>query len=187
MNRRHVLKGMGVLTLYASFPAVITEFLSSCNAATRKMRAGFFTDPEFELIEQITETLIPPTSTPGAMQAKVPLFIDLVVKDCLKDADQLLIRKGLKDLQTVFKGSFENLSAEEKTKMLRDIDDAAFKDQPNATWFRIFKKLATIGYFTSQEGMNKALRYIKVPGDYKACTPYAKGDKAQAKTFLMYW
>jgi hypothetical protein len=26
-----------------------------------------------------------------------------------------------------------------------------------------------------------------VPGDYEACIPYKKGDKALAKTFLLYW
>jgi len=35
--------------------------------------------------------------------------------------------------------------------------------------------------------MNKALNYVKVPAEYKACIPYKKGDKALAKTFLMYW
>ena len=84
-------------------------------------------------------------------------------------------------------GKFSSLSAEEKSDAVKKIDEAAFKEDAGKTWFRIVKKLALIGYFTSQEGMTKALNYVKVPGDYKACIPYKKGEKAMAKTFLMYW
>ena len=73
------------------------------------------------------------------------------------------------------------------TNHLKKIDEAAFHNDVNQAWFRIVKKLTLIGYFTSQEGMTKALNYVKIPGDYKACVPYKKGDKALAKTFLMYW
>jgi hypothetical protein len=35
--------------------------------------------------------------------------------------------------------------------------------------------------------MTTALNYVEVPGDYNGSVPYKKGDKAMAKTFLMYW
>ena len=105
----------------------------------------------------------------------------------MNEKDQQSIKDGLKLLNSDAKGKFTLLSAEEKLKWIKETDDAAFKNAADKTWFRIFKKLATIGYFTSQEGMSKALNYVKVPADYKACIPYKKGDKALAKTFLMYW
>lgn len=187
MNRRHLLKGMGVLTLYSSFPAVLTEFISSCNAPGKELSARFFSEEEFQVIEEITDILIPKTSTPGALEARVPYFIDIVVKDCMNEKDQQSVKAGLKQLNGEAKGKFTSLSAEEKLKLVKQTDEAAFKDVSDKTWFRFFKKLATIGYFTSQEGMSKALNYVKVPADYKACIPYKKGDKALAKTFLMYW
>ena len=82
---------------------------------------------------------------------------------------------------------FSSLSSAERLATIKKIDEATFKDDAGNTWFRIIKKLSLIGYFTSQEGMTKALNYVKVPGDYKACIPYKKGEKALAKTFLMYW
>lgn len=187
MNRRHLLKGMGVLTLYSSFPAVLTEFISSCNASGKGPSDRFFSEEVFQLIEEISDILIPKTSTPGALEARVPYFIDMVVKDCMNNKDQQSIKDGLKQLNEEAKGTFTSLSGEEKLKLVKQTDEAAFKDEADKAWFRIFKKLATIGYFTSQEGMSKALNYVKVPGDYKACIPYKKGDKALAKTFLMYW
>ena len=185
MHRRNVLKGLGAITLYSSFPAIVSEFLSSCQTKNKTLRAGFFSDDEFHLIEGITDGLIPQTSTPGALQAQVPYFIDLVVKNCISSDDQQMIKKGLQQMNEQSK--FAALSSKEQLEALKKTDEAAFKDNSDQAWFRIIKKLALIGYFTSQEGMTKALNYVKVPGDYKACIPYYKGDKALAKTFLMYW
>jgi hypothetical protein len=186
MNRRHLLKGMGAVALYSSFPVVLGEFLSSCNTKDKQLRAGFFSDDEFHSIEGISDSLLPKTSTPGALDVQVPFFIDLVVKDCMNKEDQQLIKKGLQQMNKQ-SSKFISLSSKEKLEVIKKIDEAAFKDNSDQLWFKIIKKLALIGYFTSQEGMTKALSYVKVPGDYKACIPYKKGEKAMAKTFLMYW
>ncbi len=185
MNRRYVLKGMGAIVLYSGFPTMLSEFLSSCKTKDKELRAGFFTDDEFHLIEGITDALLPATSTPGALDAKVPFFLDLVIKNCMAKADQQLIKDGLKQMNE--KENLSSLSAADKLNAIRRVDESAFKDDASNTWFRIIKKLSLIGYFTSQEGMTKALNYVKVPGDYEACIPYKQGEKGLAKTFLMYW
>jgi len=185
MNRRYLLKGMGAIVLYSSFPTILSEFLTSCKTKDKELRAGFFSDDEFHLVEGITDVLLPATSTPGALDARVPFFLDVVVKNCLTMEDQQLIKKGLQQMSKNEK--FSSLSAAEKLNTIKKFDEAAFKDNSDKAWFRILKKLSLIGYFTSQEGMTKALNYVKVPGDYKACIPYKQGEKALAKTFLMYW
>lgn len=204
MDRRRLLKGIGVIALYSSFPAVVSEFLSSCKTNDDKiLRAGFFSDEQFHLVEQITDVLLPTTSTPGALEAQVPYFVDLVVKNCMSHDDQQLIAKGLQQMSHRHGEKFLSLSPKEKAQAIKKIDEDAFKEQATdnaagpvtggpspyaySAWFRIIKKLSVIGYFTSKEGMTKALNYVKVPGEYKACIPYKKGDKALAKTFLMYW
>ncbi len=187
MNRRLLLKGMGAITLYSSFPAVMGEFLSSCNNKTTTPRNGFFTDEEYAVLEQLCNTLLPKTTTAGALEVQVPYFVDLVVKNCVAPADQQTIQKGLQQLNAEAGGKFVSLSKEDKLQLVNKTDEAAFKDDAAKAWYRIVKKLSLIGYFTSKEGMTTALNYVKVPGDYKACIPYKKGDKAQAKTFLLYW
>jgi hypothetical protein len=184
MNRRHLFKQAGVISLYSSLPAVLGQFITSCNTKAKELRAGFFSDDEFGLLEQLTETLLPKTSTPGALDTNVPYFIDLVVKDCMKPEDQQLIKKGLQEMN---KQKFLSLSANERLEAVKKTDEAAFKENSEQPWFRILKKLSLIGYFTSQEGMTKALNYVKVPGNYEACIPYKKGEKGMAKTFLLYW
>jgi len=187
MNRRHLLKGMGIVAFYSSFPAVLSEFLSSCNNKNKLQRAGYFSDNEFSSIEGICNSILPKTSTPGALDVQVPYFIDLIVKDCMSKEDQQLIKQGLQQMNNQ-SPAFTSLSSKEKSELVKEIDETAFKEgNYDHAWFKIIKKLALIGYFTSKDGMTKALNYIKVPGDYKACIPYKRGEKQMAKTFLMYW
>jgi hypothetical protein len=187
MDRRHLLKGIGVVVLYSSFPAVLGEFLSSCNSKDKKLRAGFFSVDEFNLLEQVCDIILPRTSTPGALDIQLPYFIDMVLKECVSREDQQLIKNGLRNLNKNNGTAFSSLTEDEKKQLIKITDENAFKDDAGRAWFRIIKKLSLIGYFTSQEGMTKALNYVKIPGKYEACIPYKKGEKAMAKTFLMYW
>ena len=47
-------------------------------------------------------------------------------------------------------------------------------------YFSLMKQLTLLGFFTSEVGATKALRYVPVPGRYEGCVPYKKGDKAFA-------
>lgn len=186
MNRRDMLKGFGAIALTAGFPAVLSEFAVTCEAAV-KIKPHFFSAQEFALLENVVDVILPKTKTPGGIATQVPAFIDMVVKDCLNKDDQQRIRKGLNGLTNSNGKSFLKLGSREKTELIKSIDEKAFKDDAESAWLRIVKKLALIGHFTSREGMTKALSYVKNPGDYKASIPYKKGDKGQAKIFLMYW
>jgi len=47
-------------------------------------------------------------------------------------------------------------------------------------YFRMMKELALLGFFTSEIGYTKAMRYQETPGRYDPCLPYKKGDPAWA-------
>ena len=53
------------------------------------------------------------------------------------------------------------------------------KDSPTH-WFRMMKELAMLGYFTSEIGYTKAMRYIETPARYDGCAPYTAGETAWA-------
>lgn len=186
MHRRNLLKGAGVIALYSSFPVVVSEFLASCQSPD-KLAPVFFNPAEFASLEALTDILLPRTVTPGGLDTKVPFFIDKIVNDCMASSTQQEIRKGIQGLDTSTGHTFSSLPAREMKNQLRQLDEQAFKDEKDKAWFRMVKKLALVGHFTSREGMTSALKYVKVPGDYKSCIPYKKGEQAMAKTFLMYW
>ena len=49
-----------------------------------------------------------------------------------------------------------------------------------AHYFRMMKELALLGYFTSEIGYTRAMRYIEAPGRYDPCAPHKPGDKSWA-------
>ena len=48
-------------------------------------------------------------------------------------------------------------------------------------FFPILRELVTVGYFTSQLGATKAVRYDPVPGAYHGCVPLAQIGRAWAQ------
>jgi Gluconate 2-dehydrogenase subunit 3 len=47
-------------------------------------------------------------------------------------------------------------------------------------YFRMMKELAMLGFFTSEIGYTKAMRYQETPGRFDPCVPYTKGEPAWA-------
>jgi hypothetical protein len=56
---------------------------------------------------------------------------------------------------------------------------SASNDEP-AHYFRMMKELALLGYFTSEIGCTKALRYLEAPGRFDPCAPHKPGDRSWA-------
>lgn len=144
------------------------------------------------LLAEIAETIIPETSTPGAKAAKVDEFILLMVGDCYDEKAQKVFTDGLDKINDEskkrFSKGFTDITPEQRTELLTAIDKERVdynkrenkkKDDPTH-YFQYMKELTLLGYFTSEPGVTKALRYVKVPGKYEGCVPYKKGDKAWA-------
>jgi hypothetical protein len=53
-------------------------------------------------------------------------------------------------------------------------------DPQPAHYFRMMKELALLGYFTSEIGCTKALRYVESPGRFDPCIAYTPGEPAWA-------
>ena len=74
------------------------------------------------------------------------------------------------------------LTDEQRHKRAMDQHDGTYKRDPqdDPHYFSMIKQLTLWGFFTSEPGATKALRYVAVPGKYEGCIPYKKGDKAWA-------
>ncbi|MCH1510339.1 MAG: gluconate 2-dehydrogenase subunit 3 family protein, partial [Akkermansiaceae bacterium] len=49
---------------------------------------NFFRPAQRAQVAMIAEAIIPETDTPGAIEAGVPEWIEVIVKDCFEEADQ---------------------------------------------------------------------------------------------------
>jgi len=59
---------------------------------------GAFTAADMAFLNEVAETIIPATSTPGAKAAKVGPFMALMVTDTYDDRDQQIFRAGMKTI-----------------------------------------------------------------------------------------
>lgn len=152
--------------------------------------APMFSADEVALLDEVADTILPTTSTPGAKAAQVGAFIALMVTDTYDPKDQQIFRAGLTQLndasQAAHQKDFMGASPEQRLALLKTLDqeqktyqDAKKKDDPNH-YFRMMKELSLLGYFTSEIGMTQAMRYIETPGRFDPCVHYTTGEKTWA-------
>lgn len=190
MNRREALRNVAIL-LGSAISASTLSAIEGCNPKGPDNYALQAPDTK-KMLEEIAETIIPQTNTPGAKAAGVGDFIVTMLNDCYTPADQQTVLSGLKQIDAAsdkqYKKPFVDLAAEQKTTILTAVDkerdaynkrDKKGKDDP-AHYFHILKELTLLGYFTSKPGASEALRYVPVPGKFEGCIPYTKGQKAWA-------
>jgi hypothetical protein len=169
-------------------------FLTGCKNSDKNIGgAGInFSNDDISFLDEVAETILPATNTPGAKEAKVGDFMTVIVRDCYEEKDQKTFLDGMQKLEAASKKkngkSFLDSSPQERHDLLVDLDKEQKdymekkKAEDPAHYFRMMKELTLWGYFTSQPGATKALRYVAVPGRYEGCIDYKKGDKAWATT-----
>jgi hypothetical protein len=158
-------------------------FLEGCS---QKKELISFAPDDLQLLNEIGETIIPQTpDSPGAKAAKIGEFIQTMVTDCYSEEEQTIFFSGLKSIkersEQKFKNDFISIDAEQKRSLLSEIDkEARSQTDKKIHGITMLKQLTLLGYFTSQPGATKALRYDPIPGRYDGCVPYMPGEKAWA-------
>lgn len=190
MNRREALSRVALLMGGTVIGANI--FLEGCKPADKKATTGLDFQPEdIAYLDEVADTILPTTaSSPGAKAAAVGTFMTVMVKDCYEEKDQKIFTEGMEKLQDACKKKhgkyFMESTPQQRHELLVELDNEQKKHNENKKkddpqhYFRMMKELTLLGYFTSEIGSTKALRYIESPGRYEACIPYNKGDKAWA-------
>ncbi len=152
---------------------------------------ALFTDSDIALLDEIAETILPETDTPGAKAANVGAFMALMVTDTYYPPDREIFREGLATVDArcrgTFGSSFVSASPADRLSLLESLDAEQFDYMRNksvdapAHYFRMMKELALLGYFTSEIGYTRAMRYVESPGRFDPCVPHSPGEQAWAE------
>jgi hypothetical protein len=172
-------------------------------AVATEQGTSLFTAADVAVLDEIAETILPETSTPGAKAAKTGAFMALMVTEAYDARQQQVFRSGLGSVDEACRTAHgvafmqatpaqrlsvvEALDREQKTAMdartptrtNRAPAAPAAPDEP-AHYFRMMKELALLGYFTSEIGYTKAMRYVESPGRFDPNAPHAPGDRSWA-------
>jgi hypothetical protein len=197
ITRREIIQQVGVMlggaALVGGDRLLAFSFDDAAFARAMAQGVGAFTVADVALLDEIAETILPETSTPGAKAAKTGAFMALMVTDVYTDRSQQVFRDGMRSVDEACRSAhgtaFMEATPAQRLSVLEAIDreqkqvmDArvpALEPEP-AHYFRMMKELALLGYFTSEIGCTKALRYIEAPGRFDPCVPHAPGDRSWA-------
>ncbi|MBY0480521.1 MAG: gluconate 2-dehydrogenase subunit 3 family protein [Chitinophagaceae bacterium] len=171
MNRRTYLELMMKTGLLASLP--FANALKSYGAGIAEgLPEVFFSEEDFAFLAMISETILPKTDTIGAIEAGVPHFIDLYVKNCYTELRQNNYLDQLRKYREYLNAKSINLLKvnEDLTNQLiaDELCDTADK-RAYCDFIRQTKLMALKGYFTNQKAVMQNLYYKAVPGTYNGC------------------
>jgi glucoside 3-dehydrogenase (cytochrome c) hitch-hiker subunit len=180
MNRREMLALLAGTAALSSLP---DELLAMGRAVHKRAHAGTLrtlTPHQNETVATIAELIIPKTDTPGARDAGVPAFIDVMLADWGDDNQRKAFTAGLANVdersRKAFGKDFIGCPPDQQTEILQDLDyelaqarDA--KTDASGNFFGMMKWLTLTGYYTSEVGSTSELHYRVVPGRFEPCYP----------------
>ena len=165
MNRRDLLKkgvyGLAVVTLSST----LMSTLQRCSSI-EKYNPVNFSKTEFSLLSNIVDFFIPKTETPGALDMKVPQFIDIIISETYNIESKNNFSNKLKLLIEDLKSNNINLSDYNsiKSKFVSD-----FNNKTNHETYDEIRDLTVWGFKTSKEIALNVLNYNPTPGYQLGC------------------
>ncbi len=143
-----------------------------------------FTENQLKVVAEVAEMILPRTNTPGAKDAGVPAFIEMMLTDCYLQPEQTSFIAGVNEL---LKTGFLDQSDQQRTATLTrleqdtkemmktynvrqskmgDNEDKLLMDnqKQGLPYWRLMKELTLLGYYTSEAGIKANYEYVPVPG-----------------------
>jgi gluconate 2-dehydrogenase gamma chain len=191
IDRREALRRAALLlggALAAPMAATLLAARDVALAAPSGWAPRALTPAQLEQVATIAERIIPTTDTPGARAAGVHRFIDVMLAEYYDGAERARFAAGLAEMDARARAShgrsFVRCSAAQQTALIARVDgetfgaDGAAKAMIAPEFFRRMKELTVLGYYTSQPGATRELRYEAVPGRFEGCVPLARIGRA---------
>jgi len=181
IDRREALRRAALMLGGVISAPVIAGVLAGCG----RRRSGALSSEQLELVATIADHILPETDTPGARAVGVHEFIDAMLAEGYAGEGRARFFAGLADVDArarVAGGGrpFLECAREQQRAVLEDLDHETFAQpapRPGSAevpFFRTFKELTLVGYYTSEIGATRELHHEPVPGRYDGCVPLAK-------------
>ena len=187
MKRREALKHTALLGGTAALSASFLSLLQSCQQQPRiDWQPRFLSESHAQLVTALIDTILPTTDTPGGLDVKVDVFVDLVYDQLLDETGQKNIMSQMDQFNekcvSRFGKVFHELNAEQKIGLLQEEEANSPKfgrgvwgytveKLPDPGFYRSFKATAIQGYFTSAEVGKSVTKYDPIPGPFQGCIP----------------
>jgi hypothetical protein len=182
MNRRIAIRNMAlILGSAAVLPSCLNDNKGKPVIELKHLKLD---GQQETLVNDLTETILPKTSTPGAKDLGINLFVFKMIDDCFDKKGQDDFMAGLKEFSEAvdkkYGKSFSALTAAERTAFVNDIEKQSKdpnnkdKDSKALGFYWTVKGQTVFGYTTSKYFMTAQIVYELVPGRYNAMFPVKK-------------
>jgi hypothetical protein len=140
------------------------------------------TADQFALLEHVTDVVIPATDTPGAIACGVPDFMRDMLAQWASGETLAQIVSVLENIEKQawknFGAAFLELPAERRLAVMQTVDEELLAKED--VGYGKFKYLVLVGYYQSEIGATRELRYELVPGAWRSCLPLSEVGRASA-------
>ena len=202
MERREALKNIGFGSMGLFVGTAFFGALQGCSSTPKvNWIPAALTPAEAAQLERFCEAVLPPTDTPGAIQAGVPQHLDKAMSAIYQDKDVDYIKRGMavfvknynahhggynsattEELTAVINGYFKDYEAD-AAKMEAFKKGYADEGEKSEEWLETFFVNNMVdatfwSYFTSELVGETVMRYDPIPGKYEGCIPYEPGQRA---------
>lgn len=187
MDRRDLLQWMiatGGMAAFSRFsPRDVTEMGTAAHArlSAASRVPGALTPDELRIVTAAAECIIPRTDTPGATDARVAEFVDVMLGDWYPADDSARFRAGIATLDAASRATFgvtyADASTAQQVQLAQRFDDevTALRRTSGAAanqhWFAMLKYLTVWGFCTSEAGMREVLKSFPRPMRYDGAAP----------------
>jgi hypothetical protein len=181
-GRRRALTSLGVAAGALAVVPVLSEAGAAAFLQTARTGAAprpkVLTPAEYAAVDALTDTIIPTDAqSPGAHAARVADYVDLLLSESPAET-QAAWREGLAAVGAValarFKAPLAKLTPAQRIEVVAAIaQNEASPQTPAETFFVAAKDWTIRGYYTSEIGIHKDLRYRgnQFLAEFVGCAP----------------
>ena len=132
IDRREMIRRVGFLLGGLTFVGG-SSLLTACQNRDQKVvqsgdqaATGQFSKADMDFLDEVADTMLPTTKTPGAKAAGVGPFMAVMVTDCYEPKDQKIFRDGMKQLDDACRKannvSFMQATPQQRLSLLETLD-----------------------------------------------------------------
>ena len=196
MDRREALRRVAWMMGGAISASTVAGVLGGCRAGEGVYRPQALTPAQHEYLATVVETILPTTDTPGAQEARVHDFIDVMLTEYYRPAERAHFLDGLAAFEARaeadYGAGFATLTQEQRLDLLTTLHEEAqdylvanpptsrgerYPDLTERPFMTLLKELTLIGYYTSEIGATQELADMPF-GRYDGNVPYAEIGRA---------
>jgi hypothetical protein len=151
-------------------------------------------------VAALAEMIIPKTETPGAADAGVGQFIDLILTEWYNDEERSRFLHGLADVdartQTLFGKQFVDCSQDQRAQILMALGEQMMEEayavrdsvrryrgalpRPDKNFYYMLRHLTLTAYYTSEEAASNDQAFKVIPNRYERWASVPNGEDLNA-------